>query len=214
MNNLFHKNVVEKNKKLQTMKLNTLVDAIKQNKSYICSTGEKTRFVNIDIDFNASKLFLTLLRYYNQVFSKSDLNDKSDDKMVFLKYFLPTFHYETNTSQMPYKAKMRLVYVFDKFISKDELVLITEKLKSLIYSIFGAKVDDASKNAKQIFYGTINRVFANQNVRIYNVSKMIEVLDYVLNMFDIKCETIKQKNKFKTINTNNLFESYEYDEAL
>ncbi|MGV2393880.1 UNVERIFIED_CONTAM: hypothetical protein O8I53_13570 [Campylobacter lari] len=196
------------------MKLATLTEAISQNKSYVCSTGEKTRFVNIDIDFNANKLFLTLLKFYNQVFSKTELDDKSKPEMLFLKYFLPTFHYETNSSKAPYKVKMRLVYAFDKLISKDELTLITEKLKSLIHIVFGAVVDVASKNIKQIFYGTINRVFVNENVRIYNAKIMIEVLEYVLNILNIETETCSKIKTHRAINHHNLFETYDYDEAL
>ncbi|MCT4469968.1 hypothetical protein [Mycoplasma sp. HS2188] len=217
MNRLFHENVVEKNKKLKTMKLATLTEAVSQNKSYICSTGENTRFVNIDIDANAFKLFRTMLRYYNQKFSKNELNDKSQPEMLFLRYFLPTFHYETNSSKGLHGTKVRLVYAFDRLISKNELTLIVEKLKGLIYGVFGAIVDNASKNIKQIFYGTIKRVFVNQNVRIYNAQKMIEVLNYVLNILAIEVKTssiLKSYESGISKVSNNLFETHDYDEAL
>ncbi|VEU75771.1 Uncharacterised protein [Mycoplasmopsis maculosa] len=213
MNFLFHKNVVEKEKKLNTMKLSSLIDAISQNKSYICSTGEHTRFINIDIDFNGKEIFLTLLRYFNQVFSKDDLNNKNNKEMTFLRYFYPTFCYETNSSNLPYNAKMRLVYAFNSNVEKDLAVKITEKLILIIQNIFNSKVDSASKNIKQIFFGTCKRVFANKNVRVYDANKLLEILNYVIWLFDFK-EELKNNNFTISYEFSNSIFSNDYDEAL
>ncbi|VEU75292.1 Uncharacterised protein (plasmid) [Mycoplasmopsis maculosa] len=213
LNSLFHKNIIEKNKKLQSMKLSSLIDAITNNKVYVSSTGTKTKFLNIDIDYNGNEIFKTLLKYYNFVFEKTDLNNKNNLEMSFLKYFTPTFFYETNSSSFTLK-KMRLVYALDESIEKELAVKIVEKMILIIKNIFNAEVDKASKNLKQLFYGTVNKVFSNKNVRIYNAKKLLEILDYFINLYELE-ENKKTKSIFSyKYNLTDFIEVDNYEDAL
>ncbi|QNM93318.1 hypothetical protein H9M94_03130 [Mycoplasma sp. Pen4] len=212
MNGLFHKTVIEQDKKLQTMKISSLIDAISQNKSYICSTGTTTRFINIDIDEKANRIFSTLLKYNNKFFTKSDLNNKNDKEMLFLRYFLPTFYYETNSSTDT-KARIRLVYALDQNVSKELATKIVEKLIIVIESIFNSKIDTASKNIKQIFYGTLKNVFSNKNIRVYSAEKLLEILNYVFKLLNLS-EKHRNSSFGITYDFNNSFVSNNYDEAL
>ncbi|MBU4693237.1 hypothetical protein KQ876_03415, partial [Mycoplasma sp. CSL7491-lung] len=184
------------------------------NKSYICSTGQKTRFINIDIDSKAEILYKTLTNFYKKVIKFEELNNKRRSDMLFLKYFLPSFWYETNSSNENNK-KIRLVYAFDSNINVDVAKNIAQKLITILEYVFLTSVDKASKNIKQIFYGTKNNVFVNTNLRIYNSTKALEILQLLFKKFNLN-EDYEESKKSKNIKYDliGVIKSDDYEEAL
>ncbi|MBU4693259.1 hypothetical protein KQ876_03550, partial [Mycoplasma sp. CSL7491-lung] len=84
--------------------------------------------------------------------------------------------------------KIRLVYAFDSNINVDVAKNIAQKLITILEYVFLTAVDKASKNIKQIFYGTKNNVFVNTNLRIYNSTKADSVvIRYVANTLKLEC---------------------------
>ncbi|QJR43772.1 hypothetical protein HLA87_03220 [Mycoplasma miroungigenitalium] len=213
INYYFHKQLVFPNKKIQTTRFSRLVNAIKQNKTYICSTGKTSRFINIDIDDNTENIYKTLVDYYSKKIELKEMNDKTNKNSLFLKYLLPTLAYETNSSSMS-KPKLRLIYALASNCDKELLTKTTEKLIFLINYCFNSIVANASKNLKQLFYGTLNKVFDTKNIRVYNLEKLDEILDYIFWLLGIELPLTAKKHSNISIKITDVIYSNNYDEAL
>lgn len=214
-NSYFTKNFVNTDKKFRSVQLLSLIDNISKNKGYIGSKKDKTFLISLDLDINTEYMFKNILKCFES-YKNIENEDLENPVAKFFQLFYPTFWYETNSSKEN-NRKLRLVYVLDNKINKKQLYFIVDKFNYIVKSVFSTQIDCASKNIKQIFFGTRNTVYSNKIVRIFNFKGLVNAINWFCFKYGIRTSDIKNTvllNNDISISMNEMINSNDYGEAL